>query len=671
MRFCTRCGAQLGASSAFCTSCGAPVRTEAAPGQGAASPPPPPEPTAPMPPHESTPPLPEQSTLSVATSAPPPPAPPASPPASVPAGQDDDGEPAVPKRRRTGLVAAAVVVVVALIGGGIFLLTRSHDTSETQVGDGGSSGTATSTPKGATPGTTAKPAVDPSVVPRSATPDVATDTTPAGDPVFGGALRVALGFPVDSIDLTQPRTDVGWSTLARLLCDPLVAYDAQGRARPYALASITPNGDLTVWTLTLRSGLTFSDGSTAAASDVKATLDRLRQGGLTKAELALVTDVTVSDATTVKVTTSKPWAVFPSTLAGLGFLAKVSSGTSSAPPTCTGPFTLQSQTGGVWTFQKNPNYWRSDSAGRKLPYLDSVVVDTSGDQSTREQALSSGSTDLVIDWTGAVATSAPQSVTDNGETADLTIALNSTVPPFDDATMRKAANDALADLDPRVLNTLGAPASDQPVAPKSPFEAKLPPRDIESARKAVESYTAAKGAAPSVKLRIGGDVAGLLVAQGVQTLWKAVGFQVEIEQTDQAKLLVDALSGKSPSATLWTSFGGIDPDTFTTSLVSSASTGQLSLNVSRLNDDQITQLLDQGRSTNDDAARTTAYQSLMKRLDEVVPYVFIARRSVSLHAAANVHGLTNGPLPDGSASMPLEAGVLRLATTWISSSAGP
>ena len=53
--------------------------------------------------------------------------------------------------------------------------------------------------------------------------------------------------------------------------EALYSYDQEGNAQPQLATECVPNDDLSVWTCSLRSGVTFHDGSTFDANDVVAS----------------------------------------------------------------------------------------------------------------------------------------------------------------------------------------------------------------------------------------------------------------------------------------------------------------------------------------------------------------------------------------------------------------
>lgn len=92
-------------------------------------------------------------------------------------------------------------------------------------------------------------------------------SAPAGGepPKQGGTIRVAGAEP-EAIDPAFIESTTGWS-VARLLFEPLVRYDADKNIVPAAAASWEVSDDRTVYTLHLRDDLTFSNGEPVTAED--------------------------------------------------------------------------------------------------------------------------------------------------------------------------------------------------------------------------------------------------------------------------------------------------------------------------------------------------------------------------------------------------------------------
>ena len=134
-------------------------------------------------------------------------------------------------------------------------------------------------------------------------------------------FTIAIPVEVTNID---PAFTNDWqsSVVGRGVYDPL--FRARGdpiQNEPWIVESYEVNDDLTVWTLHLRPGLTFHDGSPITAEAVKYSFDRYMalQGGYAFL-WATITDentVRVVDELTVEFTLTQPFTPFISTLAAI------------------------------------------------------------------------------------------------------------------------------------------------------------------------------------------------------------------------------------------------------------------------------------------------------------------------------------------------------------------
>src|SRR5690625_791129 len=95
-------------------------------------------------------------------------------------------------------------------------------------------------------------------------------------PVEGGTLKVAYSADPDSIDWmytgASATRDIGWH-----IFESLFALDNDYKIRPMIAESYEVSDDRTVYTIKLREGVTFHDGSEVTANDVVASIERWRQ----------------------------------------------------------------------------------------------------------------------------------------------------------------------------------------------------------------------------------------------------------------------------------------------------------------------------------------------------------------------------------------------------------
>lgn len=147
--------------------------------------------------------------------------------------------------------------------------------------------------------------------------------------------------------------------------DGLYEHQADGTLRPVlATGEPVPSGDGRSWTVTLRSGVRFSDGTPFSAIDVLTTYQALldpRFDSPLRSDYSMLTGLTEIDQNTIRFDLAYPYAPFPNKLV-LGILPVASLRTPGPVddlPTAvgTGPYTLVSWTRGTrLVLAANPRY---------------------------------------------------------------------------------------------------------------------------------------------------------------------------------------------------------------------------------------------------------------------------------------------------------------------------
>lgn len=182
---------------------------------------------------------------------------------------------------------------------------------------------------------------------------------------------------------------------------------------------IAPDGTLIVFKL--REGLRFSDGAPLTSADVAWSLRRVLSpstGAVVSAEFLAPENATVDtpDRLTVRLHLQKR-------VIGLARIfdeiAIEPANRPSEGRVTAGPFTVAEYKRGQYIrLLRNPNYWRHDGTGAKLPYATSLRLDI---QNNREQEISlflRGEYDLIDglspDYFGIVAQKSPKSLQDLG-----------------------------------------------------------------------------------------------------------------------------------------------------------------------------------------------------------------------------------------------------------------
>lgn len=132
-------------------------------------------------------------------------------------------------------------------------------------------------------------------------------------------------------------------------------------------------------TFKLRSGISFSDGTPFSAEDVAYTVQQLMDPGLhsptgdTFRSGSGKVETKIISLTEISIT-------FPAPVAGLDRqfdqVAILSAHSPKKEMAVLGPFMVADyKPGATVLLKRNPNYWKTDEQGRKLPYLDAIELD--------------------------------------------------------------------------------------------------------------------------------------------------------------------------------------------------------------------------------------------------------------------------------------------------------
>ncbi|MGG4608978.1 ABC transporter substrate-binding protein [Providencia sp. Me31A] len=177
----------------------------------------------------------------------------------------------------------------------------------------------------------------------------------AAEPVSEQTLRLAIGSePTEGFDPM-----LGWSHGSYLLLhSPLLKQKADLSWHSYMLESYQHNVDGKEWTLTLKKGLKFSDGSPLTAKDVVFTYNNAAASG-GKVDMGNFAKAEVIDPLTVKITLSSPQSTFINVLGSLGIVCadKYDAKTYAHNPIGAGPYRLVDfQPGQQLIVEQNPYY---------------------------------------------------------------------------------------------------------------------------------------------------------------------------------------------------------------------------------------------------------------------------------------------------------------------------
>jgi len=495
----------------------------------------------------------------------------------------------------------------------------------------------------------------------------------AGKPVRGGTLVYGVeGETSGGYCLPEAQLAISGEMVVRAIYDTLTVPNNDGGYSPYLAKSVTPNDDFTEWTIEVRDGITFHDGSKLTGEVVKNNLDAYRGSYPGRSPLLFTfvfnnIDTVTAEGQTVTVTTKVPWVAFPAFLFSGSRVGIVAQAQLDDAKTCdrkligTGPFKFES-----WSQNdkligsRNEDYWQTAPDGKPYPYADGIEFRVLVDGQVRVNSLkSSGGANIIHSSNAEMIGHELKDLRDGGDVnmlvseaaAEVTfIQLNTSKPPFDDIRMRKAL---AVGLDRDELNETqndGLPTvADGPFAPGSIGYVKdpgFPAYDPEEAKRLIADYEA-DGGKSSFTLTTGVDPATLRFSELIQQRAKKVGLDISLVKRDQAAGIDDAIGGKF-QASLFRNFPGGDPDTNHVWWYGNGNP----VNFSRYDDPDLNRLLDEGRSEPDPDKRAEIYQQISGIFAKQVYSIWTWYTPWAVVTDDAVHGILGPPLPGDDPSEP-------------------
>lgn len=319
--------------------------------------------------------------------------------------------------QKTFLVVIIALVLAAAVGGGFILLHPGTEEGSTES-------------------------------PQTSSQPTNAETQASGEKV----LRVGIGIDADTLFPASGTTTTIFNII-RFMAEPLFTVDENGRVRPLLAESYSVSEDGLTYTIRLKKGIRFQDGTPFNATAVKFTFEKLLDPNIvvpTRGYFKVIEDVEVVDEFTVRFKLKFPYAPFISTLAMES--AAIISPTSfnklgdkvfkEPRGLGTGPYEFAEWIRGEKiVLVRNEDYW----GGR--PYFDRIEFYVVPDAQTREAKLLSGELDLIIQPPSADIQrleNEPHVVVLKGlSTRAMFIGINTHYGPLSDKRVRQALNYAI------------------------------------------------------------------------------------------------------------------------------------------------------------------------------------------------------------------------------------
>lgn len=505
----------------------------------------------------------------------------------------------------------------------------------------------------------AAPATD---EPAPAAPAEATEApaesteAPAEEPAEPKTLTIASGTDIENTNIHLVTSSPSFSVLEHIY-EPLFSMSEEGELEPLLAESLESTGD-TTYTLTLKQGISFTDGTPFNAEAVKANLDWVLNPDNTAPFAFLlgeVSEISVVDEYTVQITTNKPFAPLAAHLShgalamvspvaleqGVEFLAENAVGT--------GPYVLSS-----WardeevTLERNPDYWGD------APAIDTVVFKVVKEDGARIIEIESGTIDVAVrvppvEIPRLQANPDIELVITPG-LRTIYIFFNVTAEPFDDVRVRQAVNYAV-DVQAIVTSLFNDAAlvSTAPFAPPIFGYSEQTPyaRDVERAKQLLEDAGVAPGTVVEMYHPTGRYIQDALVADAIRSQLAEVGLVVELKTLEWPQYVPEVRKTKEDGNNVQFAMLGwgtptMDADYALYALFHS-SQHPPGFNGAFYSNPEVDALLDEARSTIDPAARQAAYAEAIAIIWEEAPWLFLYSEVQVTAIRKNVSGFIVHP----------------------------
>lgn len=511
---------------------------------------------------------------------------------------------------------------------------------------------------------------------------------------MGGHLTVSGDAEVGSPwTPAAMRCDSYCYTRARSFFDSIATFGDDGQVHGMLAETIEPNDDFTEWTIALRDGISFTDGTPVNADAVIYNLQAAGTGILVNAlikDLAKVPDPDGPERMIIKIDklddlsfviyTGKggdpeqplAWRDFPHTLIGQwGLIASqqwleavVDNPELAAQPVGSGPFVVDSyEPRGSLEVSRNPEYWMTDATGNQLPYLDSITFRVIEDSEIAVEALRAGDIDVVASSSGrAISTVLGLGDEFNVdlqdefvETGYLLIDLDKPGPLQDQrvrcamslAIDRDEYNESITDGFNEAANGLFSPGQ-QGYLGDNGLSLE---QDLDAASALIAEYEEDTGEQVQFTL---GHIPSNVVVQGAELLmgwWSEIGIDVDDQNVPQADFInLAALGTPDFEIFLWRQHGGVfvDQQYVWWHSDNASPDGSLSLNFGRLRDPDIDVALDAARGSTTDEEAIAAAEAINRVFAEQCYYIPLNWLPWGVLSSPSLRGLGELTLPDGT-----------------------
>ena len=220
----------------------------------------------------------------------------------------------------------------------------------------------------------------------------------------GGTMKIAA--PVQKVTHPAQFSWISGTNMLRQVNEYLTFTDGDNVTHPYLLENWQASDDLKTWTLNLRKGVKFNNNDDFTADDVIFTFNQWLDENVGSSMKGMIgayldaNDIEKTGVHQVKLHLKRPEIAVPEHLFHYPAMVlnhKTFEGDLIKAPHGTGAYTLEAYVEGErCVLKRREGYWRKDSAGNALPYMDKIeFLDMGTEMPAMVAAIKSGEIDSI------------------------------------------------------------------------------------------------------------------------------------------------------------------------------------------------------------------------------------------------------------------------------------
>jgi ABC-type transport system substrate-binding protein len=448
-------------------------------------------------------------------------------------------------------------------------------------------------------------------------------------------LTIASGTDVENMNIHLVTSSPSYTVLEHIY-ETLFYMNTEGELEPLLAESMEANDDGN-FVITLREGISFTDGTPFNAEAVKANIDWVLDtdnAAPFRFLISRIAEVNVVDEYSVEIVLDGDFAPLPAHLSH-GALAMVSPAALeqgadflASNAIGTGPYMLENwQRDNAVTLTRNPDYWGDH------PAIGTVIFKVVQEDSARMIEVESGTADVAVRVPPAeadrLAANPNVEIVTTPGLRTIYIFFNVTQEPFDDVRVRQAVNYAV-DVQSIVENLFDGAA----IVSRAPFaspifgysEQEPYARDVQRARDLLEEAGVEEGTTVTLYHPTSRYIQDALVADAVRAQVSEIGLNVQLQTLEWTQYVPHVRRVEEENDIQFAMLGWgtptMDADYALYALFHSSEVPP-GFNGAFYRNDEVDALLDAARTTVDRAERERMYAEAIELIWEDAPWLFL------------------------------------------------